>query len=625
MYKKISYGKVEIQEAELVRRRNENRNYLLRLKTEHLLINHALEAGMSTGFGDFDHTKLHGGWESPVCQLRGHFLGHWLSAAAMHYAASNDYLLKARADEVVDMLATYQERNGGRWVCSIPEKYMDFIAKGQRIWAPQYTIHKTFMGLVDMYLLAENKKALDVAMNLARWFYDWTGTFNRNELDDILDIETGGMLEIWAELYGITNENFVKELMERYYRARLFEPLLAGADPLTNMHANTTIPEILGAARAFEVTGKQKWMDIVVAYWDQAVTKRGMYATGGQTCGEIWSPPNALSERLGDKAQEHCTVYNMMRLAEFLFRHTGEVSYADYWERNLYNGVMAQTYWKGGMLTHGLKSEYPDTGLLTYFLPLRAGGRKGWASETNDFFCCHGTLVQANAAFTDGLFYQNDSAVTICQYFGSATKFDMANTKVKLNLYIDPLTGGYNRSSVQDFMQAINEVSGRVAHNPGLLAVDMDLTCENEADFTLRLRLPWWAKGHKLFIDEREVVAPKIVDGFIEIAQAWKSNTLRLELNKELTSCSLPDNPDMVALMDGPVVLAGLCDEERTLYGDKNDVRSLLIKDNEREWSMWQNTYRLKGQKRGMRFIPLHKVGYEPYTVYFPISSNEKK
>jgi len=619
MYKKISYGQVTIYDAELLRRRNENREYLLRLKTENLLINYALEAGVSTGYGDFDHTKLHNGWESPVCQLRGHFLGHWLSAAAMNYAATGDIVIKARADEIVNKLAFYQKENGGQWVCSIPEKYLDWIAKGKRIWAPHYTIHKTLMGLVDMYLLAENEKALDVAMNLARWFYDWTGKFTREELDDILDVETGGMLEIWVELYSITKEDFTRELMDRYYRARLFDPLIAGKDVLTNMHANTTIPEVLGAARAYEVTGEQKWMDVATAYWDQGVIKRGMYATGGQTCGEIWSPPEALSARLGDKTQEHCTVYNMMRLAEFLFRHTGDAKYADYWERNLYNGVMAQTYWREGMITNGLKSDYPPTGLLTYFLPLRAGGRKGWASETNDFFCCHGTLVQANAAFTDGIFYQDDSGVAVCQFFVSTANFDIDGVDTEIRVLIDPLTGGYNRSSIQDLMQKVNEVSTNVPHDPGLLAVDMDVICAKETQFALRLRLPWWAKSFKLIVDGEEIKDPAIMKGFIEIKQSWKNNMIRIEFKKELTCYPLPDDPDTVAFMDGPVVLAGLCDEERTLYGDKNDVPSILINDNEREWGMWQNTFRLTGQKRGMRFIPLYKVGYEPYTVYFPM------
>ena len=101
------------------------------------------------------------------------------------------------------------------------------------------------------------------------------------------------------------------------------------------MHANTTIPEAHGAARAWEVTGDTRWRRIVEAYWRCAVTDRGYFCTGGQTCGEIWTPPFQQAAHLGDKNQEHCTVYNMMRLADYLLRWTGDVTYADYWERNL--------------------------------------------------------------------------------------------------------------------------------------------------------------------------------------------------------------------------------------------------------------------------------------------------
>ena len=129
------------------------------------------------------------------------------------------------------------------------------------------------------------------------------------------------------------------------------------------MHANTTIPEVLGAARAYEVTGDDRWRGIVEAYWDWAVTRRGTFCTGGQTSGEIWTPPFAFASRRGEKTQEHCTVYNMIRLADVLFRWSGEVAYLDYIERNLYNGILAQ--------------QHPETGMVAYFLPLEGGARQG--------------------------------------------------------------------------------------------------------------------------------------------------------------------------------------------------------------------------------------------------------
>ena len=369
----------------------------MELESDALLQNFTQEAGRYQNFGS---KKLkHGGWEDPSCQLRGHFLGHWLSAAAIHYDETGNQALLGKANEIVHELRLCQLDNGGEWAASIPEKYFHWIAIKKQVWAPHYNVHKTFMGLIDMYLYAKNEEALTIAIDFSKWFLRYTDNRTREQLDDILDFETGGMLEIWAQLYDITKDNMYLTLIERYDRHRLFDPLLAGEDVLTNMHANTTIPEIIGCAAVYEATKITRYRDIVLAYWKCAVTDRGYFVTGGQTNGEIWTPKHRQASRLGERNQEHCSVYNMIRLANILFTWTGDVSYLDYIEKNLYNGILAQAYWKED-LPNGQISSYPSEGLLTYFLPMRAGSRKGWASKTQDFFCCHGSVVQANAICT---------------------------------------------------------------------------------------------------------------------------------------------------------------------------------------------------------------------------------
>jgi DUF1680 family protein len=298
-------------------------------------------------------------------------------------------------------LARCQEANGGEWLGSIPEKYLERIAAGSPVWAPQYTVHKTFMGLMDAYRYIGSTAALELAERWAGWFHRWTAPFSREQLNAILAYEPGGMLEIWADLYGITGERAYRELMDRYARPLLFDALLAGADPLSNMHANTTIPEILGAARAYEVTGEARWLDIARAYWESP-------RSGCPVPPQAAAPPARYGCRKAGfpsarrKNQELCTVYNLMRLAEFFLRRTGEARYADYWERNLRNGCARPGVLEGD-LTHGEKADHPLTGLVSYFLPLRPGSVKLWASETDHFFCCHGSNVQANATHTAGI------------------------------------------------------------------------------------------------------------------------------------------------------------------------------------------------------------------------------
>ena len=204
-------------------RMNTDRDYLLELDSQCLLQNFYLEAGIIMPglqvVPDPQNAKLHWGWESPTCQLRGHFLGHWLSAAAAFAACDNDTALKAKLDDIVSELARCQQRNGGKWVGSIPEKYMDWLADKEYIWSPQYTMHKTVMGLLDAYRYAGNEQALQVLDSLADWYVSWIDRASKRDPDIAYKGEQGGMLELWAELYSITKK-------EKY---RLAADLLARA------------------------------------------------------------------------------------------------------------------------------------------------------------------------------------------------------------------------------------------------------------------------------------------------------------------------------------------------------------------------------------------------------------
>jgi len=613
---------VKIFDGELRRRQRANREYLMRLKSSNLLINFLLEAGRYPG-RELPQ-DAHGGWESPVCQLRGHFLGHWLSAAAMHYAASNDHELKAKADAIIDELAECQKDNGGRWVGPIPEKYLDWIAKGKPVWAPQYTLHKVFMGLVDMYLYAGNTKALETADKFADWFLDWSGQFTKEKFDDILDVETGGMLEVWAELLHITGKEKYKTLLERYYRSRLFTPLLEGKDPLTNMHANTTIPEILGCARAYEVTGEQKWLDIVKAYWRCAVTERGCLATGGQTSGEVWMPKMKMKARLGDKNQEHCTVYNMIRLADFLFRHDPDPAYAQYIEYNLYNGIMAQTYYQEYYLT-GNKHNNPSSGLLTYFLPMKAGLRKDWAGETDSFFCCHGTMVQANASLNRGIYYQEKDEIYVCQYFASELNTAINGEELKLVQIQDSMSGSLMNSSNTAGMQKLNELTAQHENMPGYRKYEFTIRTAKPLTFTLSLRIPEWIMSEaSIYINGLLHGKTSDSSSFYRLSRQWKDgDKLVLILPIGIRFIPLPDDDSIGAFRYGPEILAGICEKERILYVEDDDVASEIEMENEREWGSWRYFFKTRNQNPVIELRRIRDIGYEPFQVYFKVKNQK--
>lgn len=595
---------VKLLDTELRRRENENRNYMLRLTNENLMRNYMLEAGLWSSAEL--KTDIHGGWESPTCALRGHFTGHYLSASAMMFHAHSDMEIKGKADMMIEDLERCQKEHGNGWAGSIPEKYLHWIARGKEVWAPHYTVHKTLMGLVDMAVLTKNEKALAIADRWGKWFDEWTTQFTREQMDDILDVETGGMLEIWAEMLSLTGKERYKRLLERYDRARLFDELLKGNDPLTNMHANTTIPEVLGCARAWEVTGEPRYRKIVEAYWKCAVEDRPAYATGGQTCGEVWTPKDGVSSRLGRKAQEHCTVYNMMRLADFLFRWTKDVKYADYIEKNLYNGIMAQSYYRNRD-SHGHVSEHPSTGLLTYFLPMRGGDHKGWASETDAFYCCHGTLIQANAAHNRYLYYQDEKDVYICQFFDSNATLSINDKKVIIRQRIDHQTGSFHLASDSSKKQAIGEITSKVIHNPEMLRVVLEIVTDEPIEMNLHIRIPAWAgQGASHFFTPEQTV--------------WRTgDQLTIDLKQSISVESLPGDESRIAFLYGPIVLAGLTDSECTLHPKQGDPITILARANEREWGSWMKEFITVTEERAIRFIPLYDVGYENYSVYFRI------
>ena len=631
MMKRLTGADVTLQDSELLSKEQQNLDYLMELDSDALLQNFTQEAGRYQNFGS---KKLkHGGWEDPSCQLRGHFLGHWLSAAAIHYDETGNQALLGKANEIVHELRLCQLDNGGEWAASIPEKYFHWIAIGKQVWAPHYNVHKTFMGLLDMYLYAKNEESLTISVDFSKCFSHYTDNYTREQLDDILDFETGGMLEIWAELYDITKDSMYLTLIDRYDRHRLFDPLLAGEDVLTNMHANTTIPEILGCTAVYEATGNTRYRDIALAYWNCAVRDRGYFVTGGQTNGEVWTPKHRQASRLGERNQEHCSVYNMIRLASILFTWTGDVSYLDYIEKNLYNGIFAQAYWKED-LPNGQTSPYPAEGLLTYFLPMCAGSRKGWASKTQDFFCCHGSVVQANAAHNQYLYYQDHTTLYVAQYFDSTAHFMINGTHVTLVQKQDSLSGSFHISSTCSAGQVVCENTRRYPIQPDCMAICMRIELDSSsAEFALKLRIPDWAcprtdsyAGNpdvfqEVHFELNGVPLPvRTNDGFLTLQRTWKTgDELCLILPLSITAVPTDDDPNLVAFRYGPIALAGLCSEEHTLHAHGHALSTLLIHDNEREWGNWRRTFRTRYQEIGIRFLPLYQIGYEPYQVYFPV------
>ena len=577
-----------------------NRKYLMSLQNQGLLQNFYLEAGIVMPdlqiVENPETAALHWGWEAPICQLRGHFLGHFLSAASVLIATYQDYELKAKLDTIIDELEKCQQLNGGKWLGPIPEKYFDKLEKKEYVWSPQYVMHKTLLGLMHAYQYAGNQKALKLLDGLTDWYITWTRKMKDVNPKAIYDGEEGGMLEVWATLYELTQDDRYMELAEAYANPSLFRKLFEGKDALTNCHQNASIPFVHGAAKMYEITKDEKWLTIMLLFWKNAVTDRGEYCTGGQGSGEYWVPPHMQGRFLSERNQEFCTVYNMVRLAEYLYRFTGNVKYQDYIEKNLYNGFLAQ--------------QNKNTGLPTYFLPMRAGSRKKWGTPTRDFWCCYGTMVQAQTIYQTLCYYQDkeENRIIVNQYIPSRLQCNEDGNTVEITQSV-----GMKYYNAQAFFDEKDE--GQMSR--WLL----QFTVKATKYFTLSFRIPEWITSDPVItLNGEEYTGYTIKDGYLHISKLWQKEELQIYFPAGLHFVNLPDMPEILAVLEGPIVLAGLHHTDEGIYLDKDCPENTFMPQTEHTYSTFpwkQSTYLTKNQPKNMTFVPLYDITDEEYTVYF--------
>lgn len=597
MLKPAEKGSVKILPGVFRERMDVNRQYLLELDTNCLLQNFYLEAGIILpGLQVVDNPEtanLHWGWEAPTCQLRGHFLGHWISAAAKLIAADGEPELRVKLDNIVSELARCQELNGGEWVGSIPEKYFTRLIKNQYIWSPQYVMHKTIVGLSDAYIYAGNTQALDILSHLSDWYITWTEKAAETNPHAVYAGEEAGMLEVWAQLYQLTKDEKYLTLAKRYADAGLFRKLKEGKDSLTNCHANASIPFTHGAAKMYEITGDSDWLEVIKLFWKVAVTDRGMFSTTGMNAGEFWVPPHMQGHFLGSSDQEFCTVYNMVRTASYLLKYTGEAQYADYIERALYNGFLAQ--------------QNAQTGMPAYFLPLGAGSRKKWGTRTRDFWCCHGTMVQAQTLYPELVWFTDGDKITAAQYIPSEFTAEMNGANVTVSQ-----TTGMKYYNDQAFFDEKDD--GQMSR----WLLKFSVKCDKPVRFTLSLRVPEWAKGVKLEVNGKNTAAP-VKDGWLDITADWQNDSVQVFFPSELRAETLPDMPELMSVVDGPIVLAGITGSDCGITGaDKLNEQFMPQREHTYGTFPWrQNSWRTRNQPQSVMFRPLYEVTDEEYTVYF--------
>jgi DUF1680 family protein len=156
-------------------------------------------------------------------------------------------------------------------------------------------------------------------------------------------------------------------------------------------------------------------------------------------------------------------------------------------------------------------------------------------------------------------------------------------------------------------------------NRPDHWAIEIRVDADQAVEFSLRLRVPGWLRSRASVRINQQEQETEGSSGFLSLKRVWRHDLVRVVFPKGLTASPLPDRPDTVAFLDGPVVLAALANGEVTLTGDLGQPSTLLVPDNEREWGSWLGGYRTVNQNPNLRFVPLNSITDQAYTVYCQI------
>ena len=557
-----------------------NAKYLLSLEPDRLLHSFRLTAGMPTT------AMPYGGWEEPKCELRGHSVGHYLSGCALAYQSSGNEKLRAQAAKVVAGMAECQAAFPSGYLSAFPEELIDRVVAGKGVWAPWYTLHKIYAGLLDQYQLCGNQQALAVLEKAIGWVDSRMSRLSDEQMQAMLNCEHGGMNEVIANLYGATgNEKYLK-LAIRFNHHGVLVPAINGEDKLTGLHANTQFPKFIGMAREYELTGDASYRKGCEFFWN-VVTKERSYVIGGNSDGEAFSPKEHLSKYIGTNPAETCNTYNMLKLTRHLMEWDPKAEYADYYERALYNHILPQ--------------QNPENGRVLYYMPLATGSEKlsRFGGPEDAFWCCTGTGMESHAKYGDSIYFHSDGDLYVNLFMASELNWKGKGIK------------------------ALQETRYPDEH-----ATKLTITAEKPVAVAIHIRYPYWATGGITLLvnGKTQKITPR-PGSFIKLDRTWKTgDTIEMAMPFSLRFEAFRDDGNKVAVMYGPLVMCAWTppyNSVSVIHGDKKEVLKGLkpVKGETNTFTAPASVFitafnKVEGETT---FVPFYKEYRKRYAVYWDI------
>lgn len=487
--------------------------YLLSLDPDRLLHTFRLNAGLPTS------AEPYGGWEAPKVELRGHSLGHYLTACALAWQATGDERLEKRARSLVAELRKVQLALAERgatpgYLSAFPEELFDRVEARKGVWAPYYTLHKILAGLLEVHATWGDETALASARAMASWVGRRAAKLDDAQWQEMLQTEFGGMEEALADLYAVTGDPEHLRLARLFDHRAVFDPLERGEDELDGLHANTQIPKAIGAARDCALTGEARYCRVAETFWSRVALERS-YAIGGHSEDEHFFPVAHFSRHLGESTAETCNTYNMLRLSRALFLRDRLPARIDFYERGLFNHILA--------------SNDPATGMVTYYVPLKPGGYRTYSTPESSFWCCVGTGLENPARFGEAIYARGPEALYVNLFLASELTWRQQGLRLRQRTRF-----------------------------PDEEATRLELALDAPQRLALHLRRPAWAgAGFAVSLNGRPQETASDPGGYVVLEREWRDgDVVELRLPTSLHAEPMPDDASVVAFLRGPIVLA---------------------------------------------------------------------